>query len=126
MLIDKQPFPKTAQAAPVYIHDHYGVNPESEGEPTIYTVDLEVAQEVFDRFREMGVLRPVTQEPSSAVIEEIVDHQTDDLNVNMVTILRRPDQLRLKIYLQGGRLGSIIPVSKRAVVIGQEATQILR
>lgn len=29
---------------------------------------------------------PVTQEPSSAVIEEIVDHQTDDLNVNMVTI----------------------------------------
>jgi len=36
----------------------------------------------------MGVLRPVTQEPSSAVIEEIVDHQTDYLNVNMVTILR--------------------------------------
>lgn len=35
MLIDKQPFPKTAQAAPVYIHDHYGVNPESEGEPTV-------------------------------------------------------------------------------------------
>lgn len=84
------------------------------------------AQEVFDRFREMGVLRPVTQEPSSAVIEEIVDHQTDDLNVNMVTIQRRPDQPRLKIDLQGGRLGSIIPVSKRAVVIGQEATQILR
>lgn len=24
MLIDKQPFPKTAKAAPVYIHDHYG------------------------------------------------------------------------------------------------------
>lgn len=37
MLIDKQPFPKTAQAAPVY---HYGVNPESEGEPTGYTVDF--------------------------------------------------------------------------------------
>ena len=35
MLIDKQPFPKTAQAAPVYIHNHYGVNPESEGEPTV-------------------------------------------------------------------------------------------
>lgn len=35
MLIDKQPFPKTAQAAPVYIHYHYGVNPESEGEPTV-------------------------------------------------------------------------------------------
>lgn len=74
----------------------------------------------------MGVLRPVTQEPSSAVIEEIVDHQTDYENVNMVTILRRPDQPRLKIDLQGGLLGSIIPVSKRAVVIGQEATQILR
>ncbi|KAL5805844.1 hypothetical protein ACOSQ4_028577 [Xanthoceras sorbifolium] len=28
MLIDKQPFPKTAQAASVYIHYHYGVNPE--------------------------------------------------------------------------------------------------
>lgn len=74
----------------------------------------------------MGVLRPVTQEPSSAVIEGIVDHQTDYLNVNMVTILRRPDQPRLKIDLQGGLLGSRIPVSKRAVVIGQEATQILR
>ena len=36
------------------------------------------------------------------------------------------DLLRLKIDLQGGRLGSIIPVSKPAVVIGQEATQILR
>lgn len=74
----------------------------------------------------MGVLRPVTQEPSPAVIEEIVDHQTDYLNVNMVTTLRRPDQPRLKIDPQGGLLGSRIPVSKRAVVIGQEATQILR
>nr|YP_009382126.1 hypothetical protein AEK19_MT1702 [Utricularia reniformis]ART31882.1 hypothetical protein AEK19_MT1702 [Utricularia reniformis] len=43
MLIDKQPFPKTAQAKPVYIQHHYGVNPESEGEPT--AVDFLVAQE---------------------------------------------------------------------------------
>ena len=71
----------------------------------------------------MGVLRPVTQVFCS---EEIVDYQTDDFHFNMGTILRRPDQPRLKIYLQGGRLGSIIPISKRAVVIGQEATQILR
>lgn len=63
---------------------------------------------------------------SSAVIEEIVDYQTDDFHLNMVTILRRPDQPRQKMDLQGGRLGSIIPISKRAVVIGQEATQILR
>lgn len=63
MLIDKQPFPKTAQAAPVSIHDHSRIRRWTYG----YTVDFEVAQEVFDRFREMGVLRPVTQEPSSAV-----------------------------------------------------------
>lgn len=35
----------------------------------------------------MGVLRPVTQEPSSAVIEEIVDHRKCYIAVNHKEII---------------------------------------